>query len=83
MGGLFMGFGGGATVPPPLWHGGLAMDKPRVTSYLAYVFRIAGHPDPNRIGELPKAVQTCLIYHQKSASAKALAGPALRRGEQL
>src|SRR5216683_1760942 len=24
--------GGGATVPPPLWHGGLAVDKPRNAS---------------------------------------------------
>jgi hypothetical protein len=60
-------------MPPPLLHRVLAMDKPRKRPAgflpLAWVFRIAGISTR----ELPKAVQTCLICHEKSASRRARA----------
>jgi hypothetical protein len=40
---------------------------------LAYAFRIAGTPDAPTPGDLPKAVQTCLIRRDKLMNPDALA----------
>ncbi|SHG66449.1 hypothetical protein SAMN05444169_3569 [Bradyrhizobium erythrophlei] len=56
-------------MPQPLLHRPLAVDKPSKRPRVSYVFRIAFIS----ACELPKAVQTCLICHEKSASRESLA----------
>ena len=73
-------------VPPPLWHRAPAVDKPRngfrnfFDCYLCFVGRSlcngdCWHSRSSLFGELPKAAQTCLIRHEKSASTKARVAP--------
>src|SRR5437868_3042122 len=57
----------------PLLQGALARDKLAKTrpGYIgSHIFRRVGGPGLPSPGRLPKAVQTCLIRHNKTASAR-------------
>ncbi len=65
--------GGGVTVPPPLLHGALAVDKPRTGSGLPYTLGMVGIACSSLFGDLPKTAQTCLIRHHKIGEREACA----------